>query len=129
MKDKFEYTYKAPTEDERREIEYIQNQYKQKQNTSSKLQLLRKLDNKVKSIPTMIALIMGIIGTLIFGLGLAMILQWQIYIWGSLVGVVGSVPILMSYFVYYKIFNKLKNKYSSQILKLSEELLSQENQD
>lgn len=126
MSKKFEYKYSAPTQDERKEIEYIQSQYAKKPNTLTKLDYLRKLDNKVKNTPAAIALAMGIIGTLIFGLGISMVLEWQITIWGAVVGVIGLIPIIMAYFVYNKIYNALKNKYSDEILKLSSELLSDE---
>ena len=74
MENKFEFTYSAPTETERKEIEFIRNQY-QTNNKNEKLQQLKNLDKKVNNIPTCVAIILGVIGILVFGLGLTMILE------------------------------------------------------
>ena len=119
----FEYSYYAPTNKERKEIENIKNSYTQKKSNVSKLNLLRKLDNKVKNIPIIISLIFGVVGTLIFGLGLTMILEWNLIAFGIIVCVVSLLPILSAYWVYKKTYISLKNKYSEEIIKLSDELL------
>ena len=124
MDNKFEFSYSAPTQEERREIEYIQNKYKPKDKNLSKIEYLRKLDGKVKNIPTTVALILGILGTLIFGTGLTMILEWNLLIYGIIVCLVGCLPMIFAYFSYNKLSVKLKNKYSEEILKISSELLN-----
>lgn len=127
-KNDFEFNYSAPSNEERKEIESIRNSYlPQSSSADSKLQELRKLDSKVKNIPTTIALVVGIVGTLIFGLGMTMVLEWSITAWGIIVSGIGTVPIILANPL-FKIFKgKLKKKYSAQILKLSEELLENEN--
>ena len=40
MNNKFNYTYSAPTEEERREIESIRNKYAPQEQTESKLEIL-----------------------------------------------------------------------------------------
>ena len=121
---KFEYKYTAPTQNERNEIERIRSQYIKSDKQEQKFQLLRKLDNKVKSVPAIISLILGIFGVLLFGLGLTMILEWGVLIWGCVVSVIGCVPMAVAYFAYNKIYQSMKNKYSEQIIKLSGELLN-----
>lgn len=121
---KFEYKYSAPKKSEREEIEHIQNQYKEKDSRQTKLERLRMLDNKVKNTPVCISLILGISGILIFGLGLAMILEWKLMLWGIIVSVVGCIPMSLAYFVYKKLFKDLKNKHSNEILTISDELLN-----
>ena len=126
MSKKFEFTYSAPTENERREIEEIRKQYQSiKSQTNPKFIRLQKLDRKVKDIPTMISLILGFIGFAMFGLGFAMILEWNIMVWGIILSIIGCLPLGAAYFAYLKISNHLKNKYSDEILKLSEELLEE----
>ena len=127
MDKKFEFKYSAPTQEERKEIEFIQNQYKEKDERMTKLDYLRKLDNKVKNIPICISLILGITGLLIFGLGMTMILEWSLMIWGIIISIIGCVPMGFAYFAYNKLYTKYKNKYSKQILELSSELLNEEN--
>lgn len=121
---KFEYKYSAPTQEERKEIEFIQNQYKEKDSRQTKLERLRMLDNKVKNIPVCVSLVLGICGVLIFGLGLTMILEWKLMLWGIIVSIVGCVPMSLAYYVYKKLFKNLKNKHSNEILSISNELLN-----
>lgn len=121
----FNYTYKAPTEEERREIESIKRQYEPKNENENKLARLRKLNNLVNGLATSVSLAVGVIGLLIFGLGLAMVLEWQIIIGGIIVCILGIPPIAVAYPVYNIILNKNKVKYGDEILKLSNELLNQ----
>ena len=120
----FEFNYVAPTTEERKEIESIRNSYLGKSKKEDKLAYLRKLDNKVKNIPVILSLILGIVGTLIFGLGMAMILEWEILIWGIVVMAVGLVPTLFAYPMFKLSTQKLKEKYADEILQLSNELLN-----
>ena len=121
----FHYTYKAPTEAERREIANIRKQYRAPEDTETNLERLRRLDARVKNLSTMIPLIVGIIGLLIFGLGITMVLQWQLTAGGILVGAMGALIMLPAYPIYRYVLTRLKNKYGAEILHLSEELLGE----
>lgn len=123
MDEKFEYSYSAPTEEERREIKNIRKSYIPEKESESKLEKLRRLDAKVKSPAMCVALTLGIVGTLIFGLGMTMVLEWNIPIWGVFVSAVGAVVAGLAYPVHKAVFNGSKNKYGEEIIKLSEELL------
>ncbi len=123
MKDKFEFSYSAPTEEERREIEAIQSRYSPKTKSQTKIERLRQLDNKVKNAPTIVGICLGVIGLLVFGVGLTMALEWNLLAWGIVVGLLGCVPMGFAYFAHNKVHEKMKKKYSGEILKLSEELL------
>ena len=129
MDDKeFNYTYSAPTAEEKRDILKIQRQYlpNEKQDKEGKLIQLKKLDNVVKAPAKAVSIVMGIIGFLCFGLGMSMALEWQIVLWGALVGVVGLVLMGFAYPVHNKILAKRKEKYAEQILELSQNLLGME---
>ena len=127
MNDKeFKYTYSAPTEAERREIERIQRQYKSKTEKEIKLQRIRRLDAFVQNFSVILALVLGIMGTMIFGLGMSMILVWNITAVGIIVCIVGSVPAIAAYPVYLITLKKNKEKYGEEILRLSEEILKEE---
>lgn len=123
----FEFKYSAPTSQERKEIESIRNSYLTQEKSSNKLEYLRKLDAKVKNIPTCISLVVGVIGLLIFGLGMAMILEWNILLWGIVISAIGIIPISLAYPIFQKSKSHLKNKYGETILRISEELLNDEN--
>ncbi|MFQ6772860.1 MAG: hypothetical protein ACLRFG_00080, partial [Clostridia bacterium] len=81
----FEYNYVAPTSEERKEIESIRNAYIKPTASSGKLEKLRRLDFKVKNTPIIVALVMGVVGILTFGVGLTMMLEWNIILWGIVV--------------------------------------------
>lgn len=123
MKDKFNYSYSAPTENERKEIEYIKKQYISKSNKDKKLEELRRLDKKVNAMPTCVALILGIVGIMVFGLGMTFVLEWQQMILGVILGAIGIIPMVGAYFTYNALYAKLKAKYSPEIIRLSNELL------
>ena len=121
---KFEYTYSAVTEKERKQVEEIRSRYmkplEEKEDDFSRLQ---RLDKKVKTAPTVWGLVFGILGTLIFGLGLSMILEWDLYLFGTMAAVVGLAVLSAAYFIYTYILKKNKQRYGEEILRLSESLL------
>lgn len=120
---KFEYSYDAPTERERKEVESLKKKYAPKVERVDKMEELRMLDRKVQSLPMTWGLIFGVVGTLIFGLGMTMVLEWKMLIWGVLVSVVGLIPVALAYPVYKWALQKMSDKYRERILALSEEIL------
>ena len=86
---KFRYTYTAPTEEERREIESIRAAYR-KDVRSEKLERLRRLNARVKNAAMSVALTLGVLGLLVFGLGMTMILEWGILAGGVAVSAAGT---------------------------------------
>ena len=124
---KFSYTYSAPTEEERREIDSIRQRYvKQERNEESKLERLRKLDGKVRNPATIIALVFGIVGLLTFGLGLTSVLEWNLWTEGIVLMIVGFIPVALAYPIHGLILALNRKKYGDEIIKLTEELLSDE---
>ena len=122
---KFKYSYSAPTELERREIESIKKNYDGGNSENSKLSRLRKLDAFVNNSAMAAGISIGVIGLLIFGLGMSLVLEWQIYLWGILLAALGAVPIAVAYPFYKFVLNRNKKKYGSEILSLSKELLGE----
>ena len=126
---KYEYTYAAPTESERKTAEEIRRRYQPKSEQDSSILRLKKLDGKVRSIPMAIALSLGIIGTLIFGGGMAIVLEKlfaQYLLIGVTLSAVGIFPIAFAYPVYCKLTKTYKEKYGGEILRISEEILRKE---
>ena len=120
----FEYSYTAPTEAERREIASIRKQYETKSEKQIKIDRIRRLDSFVQSFSMTLSLIIGVMGTLIFGLGMAMILVWSITVFGIIVCVVGAVPVAAAYPIFLVTMKRTKEKYGEEILKLSDEILN-----
>lgn len=124
MADKFEYHYTAPTKEEQKEIEQIMNKYQAKSDKEILLERLRTLDFKVKNIPIICGILLGIVGVLGFGLGLTFVLEWDKLIIGSVISIFGILLSLIAYPIYKKIADKLKNKYTDEILSISKQLLN-----
>ena len=126
MSNQFNYTYIAPTEEERKEIDSIRKQYLPKEQYETKLERLRRLNSLVKNSSIIWALTIGVLGCLVFGLGLTMVLEWRVIHWGVLVAVIGCAPMAISYPIYKLVLKKNKARYGEEILRLSEELLNEE---
>ena len=124
-KDKFSYTYSAPTEAERREIESIKRQYKSEPETQSSMERLRSLHSKVVGTATAVSLAIGIIGTLVFGFGLALVLELGAPVIGIIIAAVGVLPIVAAFPMYNHILKKGKMRYGDEIIRLSDEILGE----
>lgn len=124
MDNKFEYTYTAPTEEERREILGIRRDYAPEKKKLTDLERLRALDKKVKTPPMVVSLVIGVVGLLVFGLGMALALEWELLGWGIAAGALGCIPMGLAYPVYSRILGKQKDKYGEEILALSDKLLA-----
>ncbi len=125
MNNQFNFKYTALSQEERKEIDSIRRQYVPQEKTESKLERLRRLDGLVKNTAIIWSLMLGVVGTLVLGLGLTMILEWSIWLWGIVLMALGSVPVAIAYPVYKWVLQKYKNRYGEEILRLSEELLNE----
>ena len=127
MRDKFNYTYSAPTEEERREIESIRSAYTGGEH-ARKLERLRSLNKHVRNMPMCVALTLGIVGVLIFGLGMTMILEWSVLACGVAVAALGVLPMAFAAPAYNLVLKREKEKHKEEIMRLSEELLNEQNE-
>lgn len=122
----FKFEYSAPTDSERKEILSIRNEYLLVGADGNDMERLRAMHRHVKSLPSALSIVIGVIGTLIFGGGMAMFLEWNYTVSGVIVGVIGFVIALAAYPI-NKIFAKLmKKKYSDRIIELSNEILGED---
>lgn len=116
----FQYTYSAKQQEE---IKNIHQKYAPKQ--ENKMEQLRDLDKSVTRPGTIVAIAIGVISTLFFGLGISCTLVWasQLFIPGIGIGVVGIIGIVAAYPVYVRVTKKQRQKLAPEILRLSEELM------
>ncbi len=126
--DKFRYEYHAPSPEERNEAERIRARYAET-DESDAMERLRKLDARVRRTASAAAWVMGVAGTLLFGAGLAMVLEGGLLAAGSAVACAGAVPVAAAYPVYGAVLRRGKKKYGAQILALSDEVLKEENKE
>lgn len=126
----FNYTYSAI---EQEEIKNIRQKYIAPTETENKMEKLRKLDASVNSKATVISLIVGVIGALIFGTGMSLIMSdigklltlgaFTAFVIGVILGVVGLIFICVAYPIYNFTLKKERAKIASEIIRLSDELL------
>ncbi len=111
---------------EQQYLEKIIERYQTKE--EGKLEELKKLDKKVKKPTVIFAYVFGSISTLVLGFGMCVAMEVILpgMMWlGIIIGVIGILLCVVNYFIYNKILQYRKNKYSSQILNLSQELLNE----
>lgn len=123
--DTFSYTYSA---EQQEEIMSIRKKYmKQEEN---KMDQLRKLDRQVYQKAQCYAIVLGVIGILLLGIGMSVAMTDIAAHIGNAamfiavpVGVVGIVLIALAYPIYNKVMKKERQRIAPEILRLTEELM------
>ena len=115
----FECNYSAKKQ---QEIENIRKKYLSKE--EDKMETLRKLDKSAEKPGMITALVTGIIGSLLLGVGMCCTMVWSgsLFVPGMIVGLLGILIVSMAYPLYKKITKKQREKLADKILALSEEL-------
>lgn len=121
--DKFKYTYSALSEREKAEIQRIRAAYRPDAN-ADKLSRLRRLNARVRLAATGAACLSGIAGCLIFGGGMSLALVWNNWVGGVILSACGIFPMLFASPLYNIVLRRERKKHGPEILRLSEELLS-----
>lgn len=119
----FTYSYQSLSIDEQKDVRNIRNRYLKKDKIEEKKIKLQKLDKRVKHLPIVILSISIVIGTLIFGTGLAYILTFEKLEIGVPISIIGIVVIVLSFFIKKMVQKKLKYKYKDEIIALANEIL------
>jgi len=119
QKQSFEFTYSAK---QQREIENIRKKYLPKE--EDKMETLRKLDRSAEKPGTMVGIIVGVIGTMLLGIGMCCTMVWadSVFVLGIVVGVAGIAILSTGYPLYKNITKKQREKIAGQILALSAEI-------
>lgn len=127
-KESFNYTYSAK---EQEEIKAIRKKYTMQEQTEDKMAQLRRLDDGVYSKATTAALVVGIIGTLIMGIGMSLVMTEigaflgtvMAMIVGIGLGVIGIILVCLAYPLYNRTLKKEREKIAPEILRLTDELM------
>ncbi|MBE5930183.1 MAG: hypothetical protein E7268_03865 [Lachnospiraceae bacterium] len=116
----FQYSYSAKQQEE---IKRIRSKYEAPQ--EDKMAYLRRLDESAGKKGTMMSIVLGVIGTLILGVGMCCVLVWQNtwFIPGIIIGIVGLIMLSLAYPVYMRITKMEREKIAPEILRLTDELL------
>ena len=127
-KEGFEFTYSAK---EQEEIKRIRKKYAAPAEEEDKMAQLRRLDASVYSKATTAALVIGVIGALVMGLGMSIVMTdigaalgtILAMIVGVGIGVIGIVLICLAYPMYIRTLKKEREKIAPEIIRLTDELM------
>ena len=129
-KDEFSYTYSAR---EQAELKRIRDKYTAPAKVEDKMARLRRLDASVTNAAQTVALVFGIIGTLMLGLGMSLIMTElaesiglpgdAAMAAGIIVGIVGGILASLAYPIYNAIVKAKRKKLAPEIIRLADELM------
>ena len=129
-KEGFHYTYSAK---EQEEIKAIRKKYTAPEQTEDKMAQLRRLDAGVYSKATTAALVIGIIGALIMGIGMSLamtdvgktlgLLGSIAMLTGIVIGIVGITLVCVAYPIYNRVLKKEREKIAPEMIRLTDELM------
>ncbi len=129
-KKEFSYTYSAK---EQAELKRIREKYMQPTPAEDKMTRLRRLDASVTKIAQTAALSLGVVGTLVLGLGMSLCMTefsavlgaYQSYaMWiGIAVGLSGAICASLAYPLYRVIVKHRTKRIAPEVLKLTDELM------
>ena len=118
----FTYNYSAVIN---KEVESIRKKYMPVE--ESKLERLKSLDRRAQSAGMLEALSLGIIGALVFGIGMCFGLD--VFVGATwltvLFMILGTLLMIPAYPIYLRIARKTKAELTPEILRLSEEIINQ----
>ena len=126
----FTYTYSAK---EQAELKRIRDKYTKPTEVEDKMDRLRRLDASVTNTAQVVALVFGVIGTLILGLGMSLIMTDlakalgisgdAVMVIGIIVGIVGGILASLAYPIYNVIIKAKRKKLAPEIIRLTDELM------
>ena len=126
----FQYTYSAK---EQTELKRIRDKYTAPTETEDKMARLRRLDASVSNTAQAVALVFGVIGTLILGFGMSLIMTElaeslgisgdAATVIGIIVGIVGGIIASLAYPIYNSILKAKRQALAPEIIRLTDELM------
>ena len=109
--------------------EQLANEYAPKD--TSKVIALRKLDAKAKTPAIVFAYTLGIVSSLVLGVGMCLAMKvigsgtTAMFVLGIVIGLLGMLGMGVNYPVYVKLMEKGKKKYAFEIMQLAKEISEQ----
>lgn len=126
----FSYTYSAK---EQAELKRIREKYTSPTKSEDKMARLRRLDASVTQTAQAVALVFGVIGTLILGLGMSLCMtdigefivpnKTLSMVIGIIIGIIGGTLASFAYPIYNAIIKHKRKKLAPEIIRLTDELL------
>lgn len=109
------------TAQDQKKAEDIRRQYIPRED--NKIEQLQRLDSKVKTPGKVVASILGVVGALVMGSGMALVMVWENMTVGLALSIPGMIVALLAFPAYAVITNSRKKKYASEIMRISDGLI------
>jgi len=129
-KEAFNYTYSAK---QQKEIKKIRDKYIVPEKKEDKMTQIRRLDASVTKKASIVSLVLGIIGTLVLGMGMSLAMSNlsailgvnanMALIIGIVIGIIGIALVSLAYPLYNSIVRKEREKIAPEIIRLADELM------
>ena len=126
----FQYTYSAR---EQAELKRIREKYTAPTEAEDKMARLRRLDASVTNTAQAVALVLGVIGTLILGFGMSLVLTElaeglglsgeAAMLTGITVGIIGGILACLAYPIYNAVVKAKRKRLAPEIIRLADELM------
>lgn len=126
----FQYTYSAR---EQAELKRIREKYTAPTEAEDKMARLRRLDASVTNTAQAVALVLGVIGTLILGFGMSLVLTElaeglglsgeAAMLTGIIVGIIGGILACLAYPIYNAVVKAKRKRLAPEIIRLTDELM------
>ena len=117
----YTYSYSARQQEE---IQRIRRKYLPQ--TADKMAQLRRLDQSATKPGRIAAMTLGVLGTLIMGIGMCCTMVWTDYFtWGIIIGILGMATMAAAFPLYKAVTARQREKLAPVIMKLSDELLQE----
>lgn len=121
QKEKFSYTYSA-----RQQEEILAIRQKYLPPVEDKMEQLRKLDRQTNLPGIIAAIVVGLIGTVLFGVGLCCVTieSWEIYfVPGIFIGLVGLLLMIVAVPLNSILTKYMRKRMAEKVLAITDELL------
>ncbi len=125
---RFSYTYSAK---EQAELKHIREKYERRE--ENKMDTLRRLDRSVTKKAQSVAIVFGVIGTLVLGFGMSLAMTELSNILGAhrdmamligiVIGAVGGILASLAFPVYQLVTKRERKKIAPEIIRLTDELM------
>ena len=126
----FQYVYSAK---EQAELKRIREKYTAPSEDEDKMARLRRLDASVTNTAQSVALVFGVIGTLILGFGMSLVMTElaeslgisgdATMVIGIIIGIIGGILASLAYPIYNAIVKAKRKKLAPEIIRLTDELM------
>ena len=126
----FQYNYSAK---EQAELKRIRDKYTPPTEVEDKMERLRRLDESVTKKAQIIAVIFGIVGVLMLGIGMSLCMSDLAHVLGQYeylampigipIGLVGGGIAALAYPMYNLVVNRERKKIAPEVIRLTDELM------